>query len=95
MQTLLPDLAVILHPGLHATGYFETWRPTLELLKKENVPVVMTTYNHPEYLQTIQVSAFSEYALRVIESSPYVSLKGGRVSNEPENKISCSLSPLP
>jgi len=32
------------------------WRPTLTLLANEKVPVVMTTYNKAEHIQTLRVT---------------------------------------
>ena len=44
----VPDVAMGIHPGLHADGVFEFWEPTLDLLMEENVLTVFTMFNKEE-----------------------------------------------
>ena len=44
-----PDVAMGIHPGLHADGVFEFWEPTLDLLLEENIVTVFTMFSQEEY----------------------------------------------
>jgi len=44
-----PDIAMGIHPGLHAEGVFEFWEPTLDLLMDENILTVFTVFNTEEF----------------------------------------------
>ena len=44
-----PDVAMGIHPGLHADGVFEFWEPTLDLLLEENIVTVFTMFSKEEY----------------------------------------------
>ena len=44
-----PDVAMGIHPGLHAEGVFEFWEPTLDLLLEENIVTVFTMFSQEEY----------------------------------------------
>ena len=44
-----PDVAMGIHPGLHAEGVFEFWEPTLDLLLEENIVTVFTMFSKEEY----------------------------------------------
>ena len=44
-----PDVAMGIHPGLHADGVFEFWEPTLDLLLDENIVTVFTMFSQEEY----------------------------------------------
>jgi len=44
-----PDVAMGIHPGLHAEGVFEFWEPTLDLLLEENILTVFTVFNTEEF----------------------------------------------
>ena len=50
-----PDVALAIHPGVHTDAMMTLWRPTLQLLAKEHVPLAMTTYNQAEFEETIEV----------------------------------------
>lgn len=54
-QVRRPDVALAIHPGVHTDAMMALWRPTLQLLAKECVPLAMTTYNLAEYEQTLEV----------------------------------------
>merc|ERR1712051_187635 len=45
----VPDVAMGIHPGLHADGVFEFWEPTLDLLLEENIVTVFTMFSQEEY----------------------------------------------
>jgi len=44
-----PDVAMGIHPGLHAEGVYEFWEPTLELLLDEGIITVFTMFSDEEY----------------------------------------------
>jgi len=44
-----PDVAMGIHPGLHAEGVFEFWQPTLELLLDQDIITVFTMFSKEEY----------------------------------------------
>ena len=44
-----PDVAMGIHPGLHAEGVFEFWEPTLDLLLEEGIVTVFTMFSEEEY----------------------------------------------
>jgi len=44
-----PDIAMGIHPGLHAEGVFEFWEPTLDLLLEEGITTVFTVFNQEEF----------------------------------------------
>ena len=50
----VPDIAMGIHPGLHADGVFEFWEPTLDLLMEENILTVFTVFNKEEFNATIK-----------------------------------------
>jgi len=49
-----PDVAMGIHPGLHAEGVFEFWEPTLDLLLEEGILTVFTMFSEEEYLASIK-----------------------------------------
>ncbi|XP_027215013.2 putative protein MSS51 homolog, mitochondrial [Penaeus vannamei] len=49
-----PHVALAIHPGVHTDEMLELWKPTLQLLAYERVPVVMTTYNKAEFQETLE-----------------------------------------
>ncbi|XP_076063758.1 putative protein MSS51 homolog, mitochondrial [Oratosquilla oratoria] len=55
IQVPQPHVALAIHPGVHTREMFSLWRPTLELLAKEKVPLVMTTYNEAEFSETMKI----------------------------------------
>jgi len=50
----VPDVAMGIHPGLHADGVFEFWEPTLDLLMEENILTVFTMFNKEEFNASIK-----------------------------------------
>ena len=50
----VPDVAMGIHPGLHAEGVFEFWEPTLDLLMEENILTVFTMFNKEEFNASIK-----------------------------------------
>jgi len=50
-----PAVAVAVHPGLHAADMWRLWRPTLALLRRCRVPLLLSTYNRAEYEASLQV----------------------------------------
>lgn len=58
-----PDVAMGIHPGLHADGVFEFWEPTLDLLLEEAIVTVFTTFSEEEYEASLERldSMFAKY----------------------------------
>ena len=48
-----PDIAMGIHPGLHAEGVWEFWEPTIDLLLEENILTVFTVFNKEEFRASI------------------------------------------
>ncbi|KAK8733549.1 hypothetical protein OTU49_006353 [Cherax quadricarinatus] len=53
-QVSRPQVALAIHPGVHTDEMLVLWKPTLQLLAYEHVPLVMTTYNEAEFHTTLQ-----------------------------------------
>ncbi|KAK8391842.1 hypothetical protein O3P69_017451 [Scylla paramamosain] len=49
-----PDVALAIHPGVHTEPMLILWKPTLQLLAKEQIPLAMTTYNQAEFEETLE-----------------------------------------
>jgi len=49
-----PDVAMGIHPGLHAEGVFEFWEPTLDLLMDEKILTVFTFFSDEEYKASLK-----------------------------------------
>ena len=50
----VPDVAMGIHPGLHADGVFEFWEPTLDLLLEEGILTVFTLFSEEEYDESLK-----------------------------------------
>ena len=61
-----PDVAMGIHPGLHADGVFEFWEPTLDLLLEENIVTVFTMFSQEEYeMSLVRLDGmFAKYAVK-------------------------------
>ena len=62
-----PDVAMGIHPGLHAEGVFEFWEPTLDLLMEENILTVFTVFNTEEFNASLKRldGMFARYKYKV------------------------------
>jgi len=49
-----PDIAMGIHPGLHAEGVWEFWEPTIDLLLEENILTVFTVFNKEEFHASVR-----------------------------------------
>ena len=49
-----PDIAMGIHPGLHAEGVWEFWEPTIDLLLEENILTVFTVFNKEEFRASVK-----------------------------------------
>ena len=49
-----PDIAMGIHPGLHAEGVWEYWEPTIDLLLEENILTVFTVFNKEEFHASVR-----------------------------------------
>ncbi|CAL4088368.1 unnamed protein product, partial [Meganyctiphanes norvegica] len=56
-----PNVCMAIHPGVHTEDMFELWVPTLDLLQKERVPLVMTTYSRYEFEETMELKMDEMY----------------------------------
>jgi len=77
-----PDVAMGIHPGLHAEGVFEFWEPTLDLLMEENILTVFTVFNTEEFNGSLKRldGMFARYKYKGI--NPFAS---GHVKQTPHN----------
>lgn len=60
-----PDVALAIHPGVHTEPMLILWKPTLQLLAKEQVPLAMTTYNQAEFEETLEVGCCAAWPSHV------------------------------
>merc|ERR1711913_82944 len=49
-----PDIAMGIHPGLHAEGVWEYWEPTIDLLLEENILTIFTVFNKEEFRASVK-----------------------------------------
>ena len=50
----IPDIAMGIHPGLHAEGVWEYWEPTIDLLLEENILTIFTVFNKEEFRASVK-----------------------------------------
>lgn len=81
-----PDVAMGIHPGLHAEGVFEFWEPTLDLLMEENILTVFTVFNTEEFNASLKRldGMFARYKYKGV--NPFAS---GHVKQTPHNPDVC------
>jgi len=81
-----PNVCMAIHPGVHTEDMFELWVPTLELLQKERVPLVMTTYSRYEFEETMELKMDEMYQNVVFKGeNPLGSQHTKQTPHEPDH----------
>jgi len=80
----VPDVAMGIHPGLHAEGVFEFWEPTLDLLLEENIKTVFTVFNKEEFDKSLARldNMFAKYIFK--GPNPFSSQHVKQTPHDPE-----------